>query len=87
MVKSEPASGTATRWTCAPAVYCALQLDRQSPPAPRTTPLPEVVTRSVTCFTLVFELDPSELPPHAATKIARATHAPPPPRMEPPPDV
>ena len=56
----EPESATAAKWTCAPAVYCAVQLPRQSAPAPRTTPLPVVEILRLTCVP-----PPPPLPPSA----------------------
>ena len=70
LMKDAPESGTATRWTCAPAEYWALQLPRQSAPAPRTSPVPDVVRRRLTLVGSVRPDPPPELDPHPATRPA-----------------
>src|SRR5882724_10544987 len=67
--KTAPESGTAIRWTCEPETYCALQLPRQSAPAPRTSPLPEVVRRRV-AWDGLRSPEPPLLEPQAVTATA-----------------
>ena len=67
--KTAPVSGTATRWTGEPETYCALQLPRQSAPAPRTSPLPEVVRRRV-AWAGLRSPEPPLLEPQATTAAA-----------------
>src|SRR5882724_735237 len=70
LMKDAPESGTATRWTCEPVEYWALQFPRQSAPAPRTSPLPDVVRRRLTLVGSVRPDPPPELDPHPATTPA-----------------
>src|SRR5467141_1813055 len=67
--KTAPESGTAIRWTCEPETSCALQLPRQSAPAPRTSPLPEVVRRRV-AWDGLRSPEPPLLEPQAVTATA-----------------
>jgi len=57
--KDAPESGTATRWTWVPEAYGAVQLPRQSAPAPRTRPLPAAVILRFTCVGVVRPEPPS----------------------------
>ena len=57
--KDAPESGTATRCTWVPEAYGAVQLPRQSAPAPRTRPLPAVLIFRFTCVGLVRPESPS----------------------------
>src|SRR2546425_7820312 len=74
--KDAPESGTATRWTRVPETYGAVQLPRQSSPAPRTRPLPAVLIVRFTCVGLVRadpppEVEEPQLAPKASARDPR----------------